>query len=288
MKASELVLTADGKLYHLHITGDDIADDIILVGDPGRVDFFKDYFDSVEFESTNREMHVLTGHYRGHRVTAMSTGMGCDNIDIVMTELDVAANIDLATGEVRPTHRTLNLVRLGTCGSLHGNIPCGSTIASEYAIGMDGLLNYYECDEKIFESELEELFIKEMAIDSRYARPYAVKASSTLMQRLGQDSHSGITATAGGFYAPQGRHIRIAPRMADINERLTAFEWKGRRILNFEMETSALYGMAKMLGHNALTICLVIANRAEGTFLNDYSKPMKELIGSVLDKIAAQ
>lgn len=288
MKASELVLAPDGSLYHIHATGDTLADDIILVGDPERVNMFKSIFESTEVESYNREIHLLTGTYHGHRYTALSTGMGCDNIDIIMTELDAAANIDLATGIVNSQLRSLNLVRIGTSGSLHSEIACGSHVASKYAVGLDGLLNYYDCDPSIFESEMQQKFCAHMQLDQDFATPYAVAASPALLATVAKDMHQGITATAPGFYAPQGRAIRFAPRIKDLNERLATFEWEGTRLTNLEMETSGIYGMARMCGHQALTVCLIIANRADGTFLNDYHDQMKDTLVTVMERLAGK
>ena len=227
MKSSELVLANDGSLYHIHMTGEELADDVFLVGDPERVNMFKELFEEVEFESQNREIHVLTGRYHGHRFTAMSTGMGCDNIDIVMTELDAAANIVTQRGTIveRPTAlRKLNLIRIGTSGSLHSEIPCGSLVASAFAAGMDGLINYYEHDAVQLEEAMTERFVEHMKFPETLARPYCVRCSEELLARLGEGMHHGITATAPGFYAPQGRDIRIAPAVKDLNEKLAAFE----------------------------------------------------------------
>lgn len=283
LKSSELVLAPNGSLYHINMTGENLADDIFLVGDPNRVDMFKVLFDSIEFESQNREIHALTGTYKNHRFTVLSTGMGCDNIDIVVTELDAAANIDLCSRTVKPTHRALNMVRIGTSGSLHSEIPTGSLVASAYAIGLDGLLNYYRHDDSQLEEEMTQGFIRHMKLPDRMARPYCVKGSGKLLDKVGSFTIQGITATAPGFYAPQGRHIRIAPTLPDLNENLAAFEWDGLKVTNLEMETSAIYGLSRIMGHNALTVCLIIANRADGTFLNDYHSLMHDAIVKMLD-----
>ena len=285
LKSSELVLAPNGSLYHINMTGDNLADDIFLVGDPGRVDMFKELFDSVEYESQNRELHALTGTYHGHRFTALSTGMGCDNIDIVVTELDAAANIDLKSRTVKPGHRTLNMVRIGTSGSLHSEIPCGSLVASAYAIGLDGLLNYYEHSDDQLEEAMTQAFVKHMQFPDRLARPYCVKGSKVLLDKVADITVQGITATAPGFYAPQGRHIRIAPSIKDLNEKLASFEWDGLKVTNLEMETSAIYGLSKIMGHNALTVCLIIANRADGTFLNDYHSQMRDTIVNIMERM---
>lgn len=286
MKSSELVLNPSGKPYHININGDELADDIFLVGDPNRVYLFKNLFEKVEYESSNREIHTVTGLYHGHRFTAMSTGMGCDNIDIVLTELDVAANIDLETRTVKPNHRTLNMIRIGTSGSLHSDIPCGSLVASAYAIGLDGLLNYYEHRDEQLEETMTEAFVKHMQFSNRLARPYCVKGSEELMAKVAGITVRGITATAPGFYAPQGRHIRIAPSIKDLNEKLATFQWDGLKVTNLEMETSAIYGLSKLLGHNALTVCLIIANRADGTFLNSYYDQMHKTVITIMNRIA--
>ena len=283
LKSSELVLAPNGSLYHICMTGDNLADDIFLVGDPGRVNMFKDFFDSIEFESQNRELHALTGSRHGHRFTALSTGMGCDNIDIVVTELDAAANIDLRSRTIRQNHRSLNMVRIGTSGSLHSDIPTGSLVASKYAIGLDGLLNYYQHDDNELEEEMTLAFVDHINMPSRMARPYCVKASDKLLDKVSSFTKQGITATAPGFYAPQGRTIRIAPAIPDLNERLASFTWDGLKVTNLEMETSAIYGLSRIMGHNALTVCLIIANRADGTFLNDYHNQMRDAIGRMLE-----
>ena len=277
MKASELVLAPDGSLYHIRLTSDTLADRVLLVGDPGRVNMFKDIFEQVELESENREMHALTGFYHGTRMTALSTGMGCDNIDIVMTELDVAA-----------AGRQLQIVRIGTCGSLQPDIDCGQPVASAYAIGLDGLMNYYKewaMDSRQWEA-MEQRFLEHMGIDDRLARPYCVGGSTILLDRIAFDMHRGITATAPGFYGPQGRTIRLHPAIDNLNERLSSFRWDNLAVTNLEMETSAIYGFSHLLGHQALTVCLIIANRPKGTFLNDYHEPMRQLVGTVVERLA--
>jgi len=285
IKESELTLAPDGTLYHIRLTNDTLADKVILVGDPGRVEMFKPMFSTIDHESTNREMHAITGICQGKSLTVLSTGMGTDNIDIVMTELDAAVNMDLKSRTPKPEHRTLNLVRIGTSGSLQEEIPVGSCVASKYAVGLDGLLNYYEHQPSPVDQELTSRFIDHMQFDSCFARPYGVASSHELFSRIGYDMHHGITATAPGFYAPQGRHVRIAPSIEDLNERLAAFQFEGTKLTNLEMETSAIYGMSSMMGHNALTICLIIANRPTGKFLNDYHQPMAELIEKVIDRL---
>lgn len=285
VKESELTLASDGTLYHIHLTNDTLADNVILVGDPARVEMFKPMFSVIDHESFNREMHAITGLCQGKPLTVLSTGMGTDNIDIVMTELDAAVNMDLQTRTPRNDHRSLNLIRIGTSGSLQEEIPVGSFVASKYAVGLDGLLNYYEHQPSVTDQDLTSLFIDHMQFGSAFARPYGVSASSELLSRIAFDMHHGITATAPGFYAPQGRHVRIAPTIEGLNERLAAFQFDNTKLTNLEMETSAIYGMSSMMGHNALTVCLIIANRPTGRFLNDYHKPMEELIEKVIDRI---
>ncbi|MBP5546669.1 MAG: nucleoside phosphorylase [Bacteroidales bacterium] len=279
MKPSELPLAPDGSLYHIRLTSSTLADKVLLVGDPERVNMFKDIFDSVEFESHNRELHALTGTYHGTRMTALSTGMGCDNIDIVMTELDVAAD-----------SRSLQIVRIGTSGSLQEDIDCGSHVASAYAIGLDGLMNYYkewkeECGKW---KETEDAFLQHMGLDDSLARPYCVKGSELLLNKIAFDMHHGITATAPGFYGPQGRTVRLHPSIENLNEKLSAFRIPNSdlRVTNLEMETSAIFGFSHLLGHEALTVCLIIANRPKGTFLNDYHPQMRELVGTVVERLA--
>ena len=290
MKASELVLAPDGSLYHIRLTSSTLADKVLLVGDPGRVNLFKEVFDRIEFESENREIHALTGSYHGTRMTALSTGMGCDNIDIVMTELDAALRVDNGKWKAE-SDRELQLIRIGTSGSLQADIDCGSHVASAYAIGLDGLMNYYkEWNEESGKwKEMEEAFLQHMGLDTRLARPYCVHGSKLLLDKIAFDMHHGITATAPGFYGPQGRTIRLHPSIENLNGKLASFEWKVERekwkVTNLEMETSAIYGFSHLMGHAALTVCLIIANRPKGTFLNDYHPQMRELVGTIVERM---
>lgn len=288
MKASELPLAPDGSLYHIHLTGDTLAEKVLLVGDPGRVNMFKDIFETIEFESENRELHALTGSYHGKRMTALSTGMGCDNIDIVMTELDAALRVEGGKWN-EDSDRHLQVVRIGTSGSLQEEVDCGSHVASRFAIGLDGLMNYYK-EWQPGESDIEAAFLQHMGLDERLARPYCVGCSELLFKKVAYDMHHGITATAPGFYGPQGRAVRLHPSIEGLNEKLASFEWKEKeekwKVTNLEMETSAIYGFSRLLGHEALTVCLIIANRPKGTFLNDYHKEMRELVGTVVEILA--
>ncbi len=283
MKASELVLAPNGKLYHIHLDSSTLADKVLLVGDPGRVEMFKDIFETVEYESSNREMHALTGTYHGTRMTALSTGMGCDNIDIVMTELDAALRVE--AGEWKgESDRHLEVVRIGTSGSLQEEIDCGSHVAAAYAIGLDGLMNYYQEWVPPLPA-MDQQFMIHMGLNRRLAMPYSVQGSSRLLGRVAIDMHHGITATAPGFYGPQGRTIRLHPAVNELNEKLATFRWNDTPVTNLEMETSAIYGFSHLLGHEALTVCLIIANRPKGTFLNDYHLQMRELVGTVVERM---
>lgn len=284
MTPSELPLAPDGSLYHIRLTRSTLADKVLLVGDPERVNMFKDIFDSVEFESQNREIHALTGTYHGTRLTALSTGMGCDNIDIVLTELDAALHVE--NGEWHPDNdRHLQLVRIGTSGSLQPDIDCGSVVASAYAIGLDGLMNFYrEWDFPL--APMNQAFMVHMGLGHRLASPYCVRSSEQLLLSLAPDCHQGITVTAPGFYGPQGRTVRLHPSIDNLNDKLASFRWNNVRVTNLEMETSAIYGFAHLLGHEALTLCLIIANRPNGTFLNDYHAQMRQLIGTTIERLA--
>ena len=285
MKASELVLAPNGKLYHRHLDSSTLADKVLLVGDPERVNMFKDIFETVEYESHNRELHALTGTYHGTRLTALSTGMGCDNIDIVMTELDAALRVEKGVWHAE-CDRHLQLVRIGTSGSLQADVDCGSRVAARFAIGLDGLMNYY----KEWHSplpQMEQAFGQHMGLDARLAAPYCVAGSELLLNKIAYGMHHGITATAPGFYGPQGRTIRLHPAIDGLNEKLASFSWDGTAVTNLEMETSAIFGFSHLLGHEALTVCLIIANRPRGTFLNDYHPQMRELVGTVVERITS-
>jgi len=281
MKPSELPLAPDGSLYHIRLTSSTLADKVLLVGDPGRVNMFKDIFETIEFESENRELHALTGYYHGSRMTALSTGMGCDNIDIVMTELDAALHLS------DTSDRHLQIVRIGTSGSLQENIDCGSYVASRYAIGLDGLMNYYK-EWSTPLPDMEAAFDAHMGLNSRLAHPYCVNGSEMLLGKIAFDMHHGITVTAPGFYGPQGRTVRLHPAIENLNKKLAAFSYDGTPVTNLEMETSAIFGFSHLMGHEALTVCLIIANRPKGTFLNDYHPQMRELVGTVVERLAGR
>lgn len=285
-KASELIITPEHRVYHINLRGEDIADNVLVVGDPDRVAQISKHFDKIDFKTQHREFITHTGTYKGTRFTVLSTGIGIGNIDIVVTELDAAVNVDLEKRKLLPNRRTLNIVRLGTCGALQEDIAIDSLVASTYGIGMDGLLNFYDGFHSVNEDALSEAFVQQVGWHKNMPYPYAVKASGDLLKKFEGAATFGITATAMGFYGPQGRAIRLSPAISDINEKLTAFEFEGNRIANFEMETSALYGMAAMLGHNHLTICNVIANRLAKKFSTNMPKAVDNMILTALDRLS--
>lgn len=285
--ASQLVLNNEGAVYHLGLHPEELADDIILVGDPGRVDMIASHFDKIEVKRQNRELWSRTGIYNGKRITVLSTGMGTDNLDIVMNELDTLANIDLASRMPKETHRTLNLVRLGTSGALQADIPVeDSYVATRYAIGLDGLLYFYKGNETVNEIAMRDAFIEQMDYPKDLPMPYVVEGSQELFDRLGQGYFQGLTATAPGFYGPQGRTLRMQLAYPENNKKIEAFRYQGWKVCNFEMESSALYGLGKMMGHRCLTICAVIANRVSEKFCTDYHPYIEKLVTNTLDRLS--
>ncbi len=284
---SELILTDEKKIYHLNLLPEDIADDIIVVGDPGRVPQISKYFDRIELKVQHRELTTHTGYYNNKRITVLSTGMGPDNIDIVLTELDALANIDFSTQTTKPVHRKLNIVRLGTSGAMQADIPVDSFVASAYGLGIDGVMNFYKKTNEIMEHELTDEFIRQTKWPAFLAKPYVIKASDTLIQKIAFDIPQGITATAPGFFGPQGRELRAELAFPELNNCLTSFRYNGQRITNFEMETSALYGLSKVLGHEALTICIIIANRITRQFSKNYQVLIEELIKMALERLTS-
>jgi len=282
---SELILNPNGSVYHLNLRPENIAHNIIFVGDQKRVDRIAKHFEKIEFETQKREFHTVTGFYKSKRLTVMSTGIGPDNIDIVMNELDALVNIDLEKRVEKASHTTLNIVRIGTSGSLQADIPVDSFVLGKYGLGMDGLLHYYDATH-VRELEMEEAFIKHTNWDADKARPYIVKNSDFLEKLLLTDKvYSGITGTAGGFFGPQGRVLRLALSDPEMNKKLDSFKYKGVRMSNLEMETSAIYGLAKLLGHNACSMNAIIANRANMSFSADPYVPVDGLIKYTLDKL---
>ncbi len=286
IKNSELILHPDGRIYHLNLKPEDLADTIILVGDPGRVEVVSSFFDTIEYKGQNREICTHTGTLNRKRLTVLSTGMGTDNIDIVINELDALVNIDLKERKPKDTHTSLDIIRLGTSGALQPDIPLNSFVMSDYGLGIDGLLNFYQAKDEVIDQKLTDAFIDQMNWPDSFAKPYAVRSSKKLKQKMGDGFVHGITATAPGFYGPQGRVLRLGLSYPDINENLHKFNFENNKIVNFEMETSALYGLGKMLGHETLTICVAIANRFNHEINKNYKTAIIELIQLVLNKIS--
>jgi uridine phosphorylase len=281
----QLPINADGSIFHLHLKPEQLADKVVMMGDPERVPAVAAFFDTIEFDRHSREFRTVTGTYKGKRITALSHGIGCDNLDIVMTELDALANIDLQTREVKKDFRQLTLVRIGTCGGLQAFAPIGSYVVSEISMGMDGLIFFYESGERISDFDLSEKFSKHTEWDKLLATPYFVYADKTLVEQIGYDMMKGITISASGFYGPQGRHVRLGLSSPERNKRIESFEYKGLKICNYEMESAALAGLATLMGHKAMTACLVIAGRYSGGMDTDYKGSFEGLITKVLDRI---
>lgn len=283
---SELIINPDGSAFHLHLKPEQLADKVILVGDPGRVATVAEHFETKECEVENREFKSVTGIYKGKRITVQSTGIGCDNIDIVVNELDALANIDFNTREEKTEHRQLTIVRIGTCGGLQQNTPVGTFIASVKSIGFDGLLNFYAGRNEVCDLEFEKAFTEYMNWSPQLGAPYVVDADPELIERLAQnDMVRGVTIACGGFYGPQGRELRIPLADPKQNEKVEAFERNGLRITNFEMESSAVAGLSLLLGHKAMTCCMVIANRLVKEANTTYKNSIDDLIKVVLDRI---
>lgn len=285
---SELIINADGSCFHLHLKPEQLADKVILVGDPGRVDTIARMFDSIECTVGNREFRTVTGIYKGKRITVQSTGIGCDNIDIVVNELDTLANIDYSTRTEKPVHRTLDIVRIGTCGGLQPYTPIGTYLCSVKSIGFDGLLNFYADRDKVCDLELERAFMAHMEWSPQKGAPYVANANRELLDRIMAGDKRmvpGITIACNGFYGPQGRVLRGKLSDPEQNSKVESFEYKGCRITNYEMESSAVAGLAAILGHRAMTVCIVIANRYAKEMNTDYKPLLENLITHVLDHI---
>ena len=283
--SSELILNSDGSVYHLNLKPEHIAHNIIFVGDQNRVEKITQSFDSIEFSTQKREFKTQTGTYKGKRITVISTGIGPDNIDIVMNELDALVNIDLETRMPKETLTALNIIRIGTSGSLQADIPCDSFVMSKFGLGLDNMLRSYLIDE-VSNLAIEAAFVKHTNWDLRKGNPYAIACSEKLEKMLeGDKMHKGITATAGGFYGPQGRVLRLQIQDKDLNSKMDNFEFEDQKITNLEMETAAIYGLSALLGHQALSLNAIIANRALGTFSEDPYKAVDELIVYTLEKL---
>ena len=282
---SELIINADGSAFHIHLRPEELADNVILVGDPGRVAMVSEFLTDIEFRHESREFVSVTGKYNGKRVTVLSTGIGTDNIDIVMNELDALANIDFKTREVKKEHRTLTVLRIGTCGAVQPDIPIGSYIFSHISVGCDGLLNWYADREKISLMDMEEAFKKHVGWNKYLASPYFVRASQKLIDKFKDVTVKGVTISAGGFYGPQGRVPRLPLAMPDMVSKFESFKYGEYRITNFEMEGSALAGICAHLGHDAGTVCCAIANRHIGSSNPDYKALVRGLVKLCLDKL---
>jgi len=283
---SELIINEDGTVFHLHLKPEHLASKVILVGDPGRVELVASHFESRECEVESREFRTITGMYHGKRITVLSTGIGCDNIDIVVNELDALANIDFETRKLKSELRSLELVRIGTCGGLQPYTPVGTFICSEKSIGFDGLLNFYAGRNEACDLDFEEAFKKHMHWNELLTAPYVIDADANLIDRIGQkDMVRGVTIACGGFFGPQGRELRIPLADPNQNEKIESFEYQGYKITNFEMESSALAGLSKLMGHKAMTVCMVIANRLIKEANTGYKNSIDTLIKTVLDRI---
>ena len=283
---SELIINNDGSIFHLHLKPEQLADNVILVGDPGRVALVAAYFDTIECSVSSREFNTITGIYRGKRISVISTGIGTDNIDIVMNELDALANIDLVKRTEKSTFRQLTIVRIGTSGGMQPDIPLGSFLISEKSVGFDGMLNFYAGRDSVSDLEFEESIKKQLDWNPQLAAPYVVDADEELVNRIGGDDMlKGVTISANGFYGPQGRVLRIDLADMKLNDKIEAFRYKNYKITNYEMEGSAIAGLSKLMGHKAMTVCCIIANRRIEAANTDYKSYIEKLVTTVLDRI---
>ena len=284
--ASELIINQDGSVFHIHLRPDQLRDKIILVGDPGRVDMVASYFDKIDYDIHSREFHAIAGTYKGKELMCISHGIGPDNIEIVATELDALANVDFATRKVKPEHRTLEMVRVGTSGSLQEDIHIGDFVMAAKGTGFDGILNFYADRDKVCDLDFEKKFCEHTGWLPTWAAPYTVDADPELLKRIGRDDMiHGYTMAAVGFYAPQGRVVRLPLADPNLNEKIESFRYDGRPVTNFEMESACLQGMARLLGHKAMTVCCIIAERRVTKANTDYKPSVARLIETVLDRI---
>lgn len=286
IESSELIINGDGTVFHLHLLPEQLADTVILVGDPGRVDLIGNYFDSKEFRQASREFVTITGTYKGKRMTVVSTGIGTDNIDIVVTELDALANVDFKTRTEKAEKKQLTLLRLGTSGALQPDIELGTFLFARTSVGFDGLLNFYKGRNEVCDLEMEQAFMKHVGWSDLLPKPYFIDADKELFELFKDTTREGVTIAAPGFYAPQGRWVRMEPADAKLNEKIESFDYHGRRITNFEMESSALAGLGKLMGHRAGTICTIIAQRVAKETNTDYKPYVEKMIVMALDKLA--
>ena len=286
MKQTELITNSDNTIFHLHLETKDIADNIIVVGDPGRVDLIASLLDTIKVKRSNREFHTVTGFFHGKEITVISSGIGTDNIDILINELDAAVNYNLQTREANKERRTLKIIRIGTAGGLQAEIEPGSYLISRKAIGFDNVMNYYSGIEEYTDTEFEKALMNHLNWSDRLSRPYIIDADPELLSTFtALGLKDGLTISAPGFYAPQGRRLSLDIAMPGINDRIESFKYKDEKIFNYEMESSAIYGLSRMLGHRALTICSVIGNRVTGKFLNDYRRSILNLSKLVIENI---
>lgn len=284
--SSELIINEDGSIFHLHLLPEQLADIVILVGDPGRVAMVADFFDEVECRVSNREFNTVTGTYKGKRMTVLSTGIGIGNIDISVTELDALANIDFTTRKVKEQKRQLTLVRLGTSGALQPDIKVGDFVFARTSVGFDGLLNYYAGRNDVCDLAIEESFVEQTGWNPLFPRPYFIDSDPELWELFKDSVTEGMTIAAPGFYAPQGRWVRLKPEDIDMNTKIESFRYNDRRITNFEMEGSALAGLARLMGHRATTLCTIIAQRVAKDACTDYKPFVKQMIQMALDKLS--
>lgn len=282
---SELIINDDGSIFHLHLQPSQLSSNVLLMGDPDRVTLVGSMFDTVECEVQSREFRTITGLYKGKRITAISHGIGPDNIDIVLTELDALANIDFSTRMPHKEHRTLTLVRVGTSGGLQPHCPVGSFVVANRSIGFDGVLNYYSGRDSVADSLFEDAFCKHTHWSPLHCRPYVVSADAELVERIGFDMIKGVTISAIGFYAPQGRWVRIPPAQQNLNDAIRSFSYSGETITNYEMESAPLAGLGQLMGHKAITICAIIANRYSHKVEPNYQSSIHQLIRTVLERI---
>ncbi len=285
-KESDLIINTDGSIYHLVLKPGEVADTVLVVGDPARAGYIAGFFDSVQVTGKNREFTSYTGYYNGQRFTVMSTGIGTDNIDIVINELDALVNIDFETRKLKEERTVLKIIRLGTSGSVHPDVPAGAMVLSTHGLGIDGTMPFYAGMDQVTDREMTEAFIRQTGWPAHLPRPYIVEGDAELIARLDHGPAKGITVTAPGFYASQGREIRIGSSFPEMMKRVSAFAHQGHHVVNFEMETSALYGLAKLLGHRAASVCIILANRVKGTYSDRYKDHVKDMVTYVLDRLS--
>lgn len=286
IESSEMIINDDGSIFHLHLRPEQLRDNIIVVGDPARVDMVASFFDSIDYDVSSREFHTIAGTYGGKHIMCLSHGIGGDNIDIVMNELDALANIDFSTRQIKDSFRQLTVVRVGTSGGLQPDLPVGTFVIAQKGIGFDGVINFYADRNKVCDLDFEHNFCATVGWNPLWAKPYVVDADPELVERIGRDDMKrGCTISANGFYGPQGRQLRLQLADPQINSKIEAFRYKDYRITNYEMESAALQGLGKMFGHKTMTVCAIIANRLAGNAMSNYKSPIKDLVQMVLDRI---